>query len=218
MQITLVPDNSIASAPAGLTAAVEAAAAVYEQDFPGNYNINISYGWGTFDNTASSDLTNNSDGVFSLGGGSVVPVSYSQLKGWLSANAVSSAQIASVASLPASSASFPSDPNAFFISFAEEKALGVFSGNSGALDGSIGFNIGDAGLSADWEPAALCEIAHALGWNSIAGGGSLPSVSDLFRYSSPGHYQWTSGQSACFSIDGGQTDLADFSTSFDQTL
>ena len=51
MQITLVPDSSIALAPAGLTAAVEAAAAIYEHDFPGNYNINISYGWGTFDNT-----------------------------------------------------------------------------------------------------------------------------------------------------------------------
>jgi hypothetical protein len=46
MQIALVPDSSIASAPAGLTAAVEAAAAVFERDFPGNYNINISYGWG----------------------------------------------------------------------------------------------------------------------------------------------------------------------------
>jgi hypothetical protein len=47
MQTTLIPDNSIASAPAGLTAAVEAAASVFEQDFPGNYNVNISYGWGT---------------------------------------------------------------------------------------------------------------------------------------------------------------------------
>jgi hypothetical protein len=46
MQITLIPDNSIASAPAGLTAAVEAAADAFEQDFPGNYTINISYGWG----------------------------------------------------------------------------------------------------------------------------------------------------------------------------
>ena len=69
MQITLVPDNSIASAPAGLTAAVKAAAAVFEQDFPGNYNINISYGWGTFDNASSDILTNRNSGVYSLGGG-----------------------------------------------------------------------------------------------------------------------------------------------------
>ena len=218
MQITLVPDSSIALAPAGLTAAVDAAAAIYEQDFPGNYNINISYGWGTFDNTSSNELTNPNSGVYSLGGGTATTVSYSQLKGWLTANADTSTQIAADATLPASSASFPGDANTFFVSFAEEKALGVFTGDSSAIDGSIGFNIGDASTSQDWEPAALTEIAHALGWNSIAGGGSFPDVSDLFRYSSPGHYGWTSGQSAYFSIDGGATDLADFATSFDQTL
>ena len=212
MQITLVPDSSIASAPAGLTAAVEAAAAIYEQDFPGNYNVNISYGWGTFDNTPSDELTNSSSGAYSLGGGTSTPVSYSQLKGWLTANAVSSTQIAADATLPASSASLPGDANTFFVSFAEEIALGVFTGNSGAIDGSIGFNIGDASSPEDWEPAALTEIAHALGWNSIAQGGSYPDVSDLFRYSSPGQYGWTSGQPAYFSIDGGSTNLADFAT------
>jgi FG-GAP-like repeat len=219
MQITLVPDSSIGSVPAGLTAAVEAAAAIYEQDFPGNYNVNISYGWGTFDNAPSDVLTNTGSGVYSLGGGgSSTPVSYSQLKSWLTANAASSAQIAAVASLHASSASFPGDADTFFVSSAEEKALGVFRGDGSAIDGSIGFNIGDASSPADWEPAALTEIAHALGWDSIAQGGSFPDVADLFRYSSPGQYGWTSGQSAYFSIDGGKTDLADFATSFDQTL
>jgi hypothetical protein len=69
MQITLVPDSSIASAPAGLTAAVEAAAAIFEHDFPGNYNVNISYGWGTFDNAPSDVLTSPSSGAYSLGAG-----------------------------------------------------------------------------------------------------------------------------------------------------
>ncbi len=218
MQITLVPDSSIASAPAGLTAAVEAAASIFEQDFPGNYNINISYGWGTFDNAPQNELTNPNSGVYSLGGGTSTAVSYSQLRSWLTANAVSSEQVAADATLPASSASFPGAANTFFVSFAEEKALGVFSGDSGALDGSIGFNIGDASTSDDWEPAALTEIAHALGWDSSAQGGSLPDVADLFRYSSPGQYEWTSGQPAYFSIDSGNTDLADYATSFDQTL
>jgi hypothetical protein len=217
MQITLVPDDSIALAPAGLTAAVDAAASIFEQDFPGNYNINISYGWGTFDNAPSNDLTT-AGSTYSLGGGSSTSVSYSQLKGWLTSNAVSSAQMTSIASLPASSDSLPGDAGVFFISLAEEKALGVFTGDSGAIDGSIGFNIADASSPQDWEPAALCEIAHALGWNSVAQGGSLPNVADLFRYSSPAERQWTSGQPAYFSIDGGNTDLADFSTSFDQTL
>jgi hypothetical protein len=81
MQITLAPDSSIASAPAGvgpgLTAAVEAAAAIFEQDFPGNYNVNISYGWGTFDDEPSNVLLTPGDGVFSLGGGTSTAVSYS---------------------------------------------------------------------------------------------------------------------------------------------
>ena len=67
MQITLVPDNSIASAPAGLTAAVEAAASVFEQDFPGNYNVNISYGWGTFNNAPSDVLTNPGEALLTWG-------------------------------------------------------------------------------------------------------------------------------------------------------
>jgi hypothetical protein len=217
MQITLVPDASVASAPAGLTAAVEAAAGVFEQDFPGNYNVNISYGWGTFDNTPSDVLTNTA-GAFSLGGGIFSSVGYSQLKAWLTAKAASGAQITAVASLPSSAASLPGGANTFGISRAEEKALGVFSGDSSAIDGSIGFNIGDASSPQDWEPAALCEIAHALGWDSIAQGGSVPEAADLFRYSSPGERQWTSGQPAYFSIDGGNANLADFSTTFDQTL
>ncbi len=163
MQITLIPDNSIASAPAGLTAAVEAAASSFEQDFPGDYNVNISYGWGTFDNIPSETLTNTGDGVFSLGGGPATGVGYSQLRSWLLANAVSSAQITAVASLPVTNASFPGGANTFFVSPAEKKALGVFGGDSGAVDGSIGFNVGDANSAADWEPAALTEIAHALG-------------------------------------------------------
>jgi hypothetical protein len=218
MQITLVPDGSIASAPPGLTEAVEAAASIFDQDFPGNYNVNISYSWGTFVNAPSAFLTDPGSGVFSLGGGTSFGVNYSQLRGWLTTEAASSAQTTTVASLPTSNASFPGDANTFFVSRAEEKALGVFSGDSGAIDGSIGFNIGDANSPQDWEPAALTEIAHALGWDSIAQGGSFPDVADLFRYSSPGQYQWTSGQAAYFSVDGGSTDLADFSTTFDQTL
>jgi hypothetical protein len=65
--------------------------------FPGNYNVNISYGWGTFDNAPSAFLTNPGSGVFSLGGGTSFGVTYSQLKGWLTAEAASSAQITAVA-------------------------------------------------------------------------------------------------------------------------
>jgi hypothetical protein len=116
----------------------------------------------------------------------------------LTANATTSDQIAADQTLPTSSASFPGGASTFFVSYAEEIALGAFTGNSSAIDGSIGFNTGDGSTSLYWEPAALTEIAHALGWNTIAQGGSFPDVSDLFRYSSPGQYEWKSGQPAYF--------------------
>jgi hypothetical protein len=221
MQINLIPDNSIPSAPAGLTSEVEAAAAVFEQDFPGDYTVNISYGWGTYDNTANATLTDPNSGAFSLGGVlNANTTSYSQLKSWLSANATSSSQMSAVQSLPASSTAFPGGASSFIVSSAEEKALGVFTGNNGALDGSIGFNVGDASNSSSWETAALCEICHALGWitGDYNSDGGFPWVADLYRYSAPGRYQWIGGQPAYFSIDGGNTDLADFSTNFDYTL
>ena len=57
-------------------------------------------------------------------------------------------------------------------------------------------------------------------WAGIASPKADPSldVADLFRYSSPGQRQWASGQPAYFSVNDGNTDLADFSTTFDQTL
>ena len=219
MEIKLVPDSSIASAPAGLTAAVQAAANVFDEDFPGDYTINVSYGWGTFDNEPYGPLTDPNSGDFSVGG----PVngeyaSYSQLKGWLTAHATSSDQKTAVASLPANNTAFPGGADTFYVSSAEEKALGVFTGSSSAIDGSIGFNVGDTSNSYYWETGALVEIAHALGWDTAYYMGGVPSIADLFRYSSPGNYQWTGGQPAYFSFNGGDTALAHFSPSFDYTL
>jgi hypothetical protein len=38
---------------------------------------------------------------------------------------------------------------------------------------------------------------------------------DLFRYNAPGQFQWAQGQPAYLSINGGQTDLANFDTTLD---
>src|SRR5215468_3254284 len=46
--INLIPDSSVASAPAGFVQAIQAAAAIYEQTFHDNITLNIDYGWGTF--------------------------------------------------------------------------------------------------------------------------------------------------------------------------
>ncbi len=211
MQINLIPDSSVSSAPAGFTAAVQAAANVFDQDFPGNYTVNITYGWGTFDNSPDSQLVGSEE---SLGGpdhGSYV--GYSTVRGWLTSHATLNDQIAAYTSLPASSASLPGNPSSIYVSTAEQKALGVFSGNAGTVDGSIGFGT----ESFDWEGLALCEIGHALGWMTDYYAGA-PTVLDLFRYASVGNRNWTGGQPAYFSIDGGKTNIANFSTTFDYTL
>lgn len=88
MEIKLIPDASVSSAPAGFSAAVQDAADVFDADFAGNYTVNIDYGWGTFDSQTNSSLTNPNSGDFSLGGAvNGTEISYSTVKSWLTADA-----------------------------------------------------------------------------------------------------------------------------------
>ena len=222
MQINLIADNSVASAPAGFVAMVQAAAAIYEQAFSGNYTVNITYGWGTLDNQVSPDLTNPNSGIFSLGGfNNSTDIDYATMKSWFVANAAIASLPASYTGLP-NYASLPGNPNSYLVTSAQEKALGVFFGDASSVDGSIGFNTGDLSVEpvADWEQAALQEIGHALGWNTgyVISEGDVPSVLDLFRYGSAGNLQWTDGQPAYFSLNGGGTDVANYLTVGDYTL
>jgi hypothetical protein len=212
MQINLIPDAGVSQAPAGFTAAVQAAAEVFEQDFTGNYTVNISYGWGTYDNQAMAALTNVSGSLGGVLNG--VYVSYSTVDDWLSADPTGADQQAAVASLPANSSAFSNPNTSFFVSSAQEKALGDYNGSATALDGAIG--VGTATSSSDWFVDAVQEISHALGRLTDYYAGA-PTIMDLFRYSAPGTYQWTGGASAYFSINGGATDLANFSTISDYT-
>ena len=217
MNINLIPDSSVSSAPSGFTAAIQAAANIFDQDFLGNYTVNITYGWGTYDGQSNSQLTTPNNGISSIGGteNSTV-VSYATVKSWLTADATLSDQQAAVASLPSNTSAFPGNANSFFVSSAQEKALGVYGGSNGTIDGSIGFNDTDP-ANSNFEGLALCEIAHALGWITDFYAGA-PTIADLFRFGSQGTYQWTGGQSAYFSLNDGATDLANFATTFDYTL
>ena len=181
MQINLIPDTSVGSAPAGFVAAVQAAANIYDLDFLGNYTVNITYGWGTYDNQINTELTTPNNGIGSIGG--VIDgtdVSYATVKNWLTADATLSDQFAAVTSLPASYTALPDEANTFFVSSAQEKALGEFTGNSSSIDGAIGFNDTDASNSS-FEGLALCEIGHALGWMTDYYVGQ-PTILDLFRF------------------------------------
>ena len=85
MFINLIADDSVSSAPAGFTAAVQAAANLFDGTFSDNITVNIRYGWGTLDNSADPNLTNQAEALGeSLAGNSV---SYSTLKSWLASSA-----------------------------------------------------------------------------------------------------------------------------------
>lgn len=207
MIINLIADDSVASAPPGFVATIQAAAAIMEQTFTNNITINIRFGWGSFNDTEMSNLqgATGAEAMYT----SATLQSYATVKQWLTAAATSKADQSAVASLPASSSALPNPSGFVAVTSAELKALGHYSGPD-TLDGAIGF--GTASTSDFWLGAAMHEIAHAMGRVS---GYSLPNYEDLldlFRYSGAGTYQWVGGQPAYFSVDGGVTDLANFST------
>jgi len=208
MIINLVPDSSVASAPTGFVAAIEQAASILESLITNNITINIAYGWGTYNNQTLPELTGADDAVGGYLNG--IFEDYSTVKSWLSASASSALDLTAVASLPANDSVFPNPNNQFIVASAEEKALGHISGDPNALDGAIGF--GTATDSSFWLGAALHEITHAMGRISGYATATYSDLLDIFRFSGTGTYQWTGGQPAYFSIDGGVTDIANFST------
>src|SRR4051812_6225863 len=119
MIINLIPDASVASAPAGFTVAIQAAATLIQQALTDNITINIRYGWGSYNNVVDAKLTN-SGGAYAqaLAGDTVT---YATLRSWLSADATSSDDTTAVSSLPATSASFPGGNNNFFVASAQER-------------------------------------------------------------------------------------------------
>jgi hypothetical protein len=207
MQIDLIADSSVSLAPAGFTAAIQQAANIIEQDFSGNYTINIRYGWGTWDNQVDPGLS----GSTGAEGGPVngTSVSYQTLKSWLTSGGTAPDQKLAYASLPSNTSSFPGGQTTFYVSSAQEKALGVFAGSASAVDGALGF--GTASSSTFWLEAALHEIMHAMGRTTDFYAGE-PTVMDLFRFSSAGQYSWTGYEPAYLSFDGGNTVSANFST------
>lgn len=212
MIINLVPDTSVASAPAGFAAAIRQAADMIAAAFSDPTTVNISFGYGTIGNVVNAGLTNTGG---ALGGFSGHIIDYATVRGWLAADATSALDATAIASLPLTDAPLPSHTG-IFVGFAQEKALGHFTGPANNIDGEVGF--GTAMAPQFLLPVALHELTHALGRVS-EGLSGFPTIMDLFRFDAAGHYQWTEGVSsaapAYFSVDGGVTALANFSTTSD---
>ena len=214
LHINLIADNSVAGAPSGFASAIRTAADIIEASFSDAITVNLRYGWGSYNNVADPSLVNSGGAYAQALAGQVV--GYSTVRSWLAADSKSTQDASTILALPASNASFPGGNNNFFVTSAQEKALGHFSGNSSAVDGAAAF--GTATSSAFWVGIALHELTHAMGRVTLHYE-TNPVILDMFRYDAAGHFQWTEGNSSAapsyFSINGGATRLADFGRTSD---
>ncbi len=204
MIINLEYEQDALAAPQSFRDGMQIAADMLDAAFTDNIVVNISVGYGTYNGTPLQNQ-NVSVGGFSNG----TTESYSGLKSLLSSDATTSIDHKAVASLPGGSSI--EGHSAITISSAQEKALGLLTSDSTILDGQVGMGTGFTGdvLIA----GALHELTHAMGRTN---GSSL----DLFRYNEDHSGTHVFGSAipatpAYFSIDGGNTKLADFGISSD---
>ena len=218
MQINLVWDSSVNSAPAAFKTAVSAAAAYLNQLITNNITVNIQVGYGE---DAGSRLTN---GTLAEGGPSDgTYLTYAQLKAALTANATSAADASVLANLPAGD---PTNGGQFYVSSSQEKAWGLIPATGTSIDGAVGFSSTVSNFNYDttnravagqydFMGVAIHEITHALDRYIGTTVNRTYDPMDLFRYSAPGVLQISPSVSGYFSVDGGKTDLKPLDTTSD---
>ncbi|WP_297484861.1 NF038122 family metalloprotease [Ferrovum sp.] len=219
MKINLSWDSSVSGAPAGFKADVQNAAAQLDAAILNPVTVTIQVGWNEIGGTpmtpGSGGLGGPSGVLANNGYGSVAQInasSVSSLNTQLALNATG---------LSASMTGLPS--GTMELSTAQAQAMGISyaSGSVGYsssanVDGSIGLAMPGYSTNADMIQAALHELAHALGrinGSVDASGNTWLYTLDLFTYSAPG-VLWTPSSTTAgyFSLDGGKTNLGNFST------
>jgi hypothetical protein len=216
MQINLIYDSSTTSAPSTFFTVMNAAAQYLDNLITNNITVNIQVGWGEVGGQTLGA------GDLGQGGANGVILSYAQLNADLLANSNSAADATAYANLPSTDIS---NGAGFFVSAAEEKAWGLLSATGSEVDGAVGFGTSGpynysttaTGVAGEYSllGVALHELTHALGRDSGLNASSSLGVMDLFQYTSPGVIQTTVGGSSYFSINGGVTNLANFSSTSD---
>jgi hypothetical protein len=216
LQFHLIWDSSVSSAPAAFKQAAEAAAGYYSEMFSNDEVINIDVGWGEVDGMpiSSGDLAEGvRPGIYRT---------YAQVLSGLDADAShSSLQSEADATLPSTD---PLGARFYYVPYAEAKTLGEISPTGTEIDGYIGMS---KTLSLDFSQptesgyfdavgALEHEISAVMGRVDAVGstyGAGLYTPLDLFRYSAPGvRATSASAPSPYFSINGGATNLGNYST------
>ena len=201
MSLNLVLDyeSSALAAPQSFRDAMQAAANILDAAIYNNITVTIRVGYGDWNNNQDTGITTGAE-AGSLNG---LTVSYAALRTALATHETSTVDQTFVSSLPSTSS--VNGVSNFFVPSAAAKALGLLSPTSSSVDGAVGIGTQiPAGLLVG---VALHEFTHAMGREPGVG------PFDLFRYTSVGNHLFTLGSTAVpayFSIDGGNTKLADF--------
>jgi len=197
MQINVTFDSSVSQAPAGFIPAIDYVVNYFDSLFTNNVTINIDV---LYQNLGSGILGENQASQF-------VSTTYSSVRSALQAQGA-----------PGSSALPPSSPlpgSSLSMTQAEAQALGLYP-NDGSLGGQVWFN---SAAPFSYSPTATPAsnqfyfvgiVEHEI--SELMGRVSFLSYSpiDLYRYSSPGVHDLTTGgkgSTAYFSIDNGTTNL-----------
>jgi hypothetical protein len=204
MNLVLNLDQSSSSLPSGFVNDVNYVETYFDSLFTNNITVTIDVGYGEIDGQSlgSNDLGESEQA-------NINAVSYAAVRNALIAEGAPGAS-----SLPATSP----QPGTMYMASSEEKALGLISNNN-SLDGYVGFSDSlPFSYALNQTPASSAyyfigvlehEVTEVMGRVSYLGEGGYAAI-DLYRYSSPGQIDTTTGgagSTAYFSIDQGAANL-----------
>ena len=224
LTVNLLWDASVTSLTPSLMAAFQTdvinAVQFLEGGITSAVTVNLRVGYGEVGGSALSR------GALGESITNLTSVSYSAMVQALDATASSDATDAGMlASLPATAPT----SDAYWVTTAQAKALGLAPANAATLDGAIGFGVstnfsyGDTNTTGavapgtyDFFSTVAHEVTETMGRMLLVGGsvGGAPGYTllDLAHYSAPGVMDFTQTTPGYFSVDGGATDLGDFNT------
>ena len=183
-------DSTVTGAPAEFTAAVTAAVNALESMFTNNVTLTIAVGWGEV-----NGRTITAPGVVGQSTSTGDLQSYTTVRNALLVNQISADQAAATAALPGSDPTGGGTGNDFYVSQAQEKALGIAVSSPSKADGAIGlaalsdytFDPNTRAAPGQFDAIGVLEheFTEVMGRTGALGvydGAGIYTLLDLFRY------------------------------------